>query len=122
MSFSFNPTDKRSEITYKVLSDGTVHRITKGMAHTILDLCTRDKTSDQSRQLNADVEEFAQKGLRSLAVAIEDFPNGDAEGEGNGFRLIGLLSISDPLRTNIKQTIDRARYLGKSIFFVFSKI
>ncbi|CAF0749084.1 unnamed protein product [Adineta steineri] len=116
----FNATNTRTEITYRIFSDGTVHRITKGIPHSIWNLCTRDKTNDQLIQLNADVEEFAQKGLSSLAVAIEDVPNGDAEGKGNGFKLIGLLPISDRLRTDIKQTIDRAHYLSIQVKMITS--
>ena len=86
------------------------------MSHTILDLCTRDKTSQQEQQLNDDVDDFARRGLRSLAVAIEDVPSGEKEGEGNGFKLIGLLPIYDPPRSDTKETIDRALQLGNNIF------
>lgn len=74
----FNPTNKRTEITYRRISDGKLFRATKGMSHFILDLCTRDKTEAQIRLLNDDADEFARRGLRSLAVA-----------KGTGFRLIG---------------------------------
>ena len=116
-SFRFNPTEKRTEITYRTLSDGTVHRISKGMSHAILDLCTRDKTNEQIQQLNTDVDEFATRGLRALAVAIEDVPGGEVEGQGNGFKLVGLLPIYDPPRSDTKETIDRAIELGKILFF-----
>ena len=106
----FNPTDKRTAITYRTIDDGQVHRISKGMAHTILDLCTRDKTEALIQQFDKDVEEFAQRGLRSLAVAIEDVPN--------GFQLIGLLPIYDPLREDTKETIDRAIELGVKVKMV----
>jgi H+-transporting ATPase len=114
--FRFNPTDKRTEITYKQTNDGSVHRISKGMSPVILDLCTRDKTDEQIKQLNADVDEFAKRGLRALAVAIEDLPNGQTDGEGNGFKLIGLLPIYDPPREDTKETIERALQLGKTKF------
>lgn len=93
-------------------SEGTVHRCTKGMSHAILDLCKRDKTNDQVKQLNDDVDEFARRGLRALAIAIEDVPSGRADGEGNGFKLIGLLPIYDPPRSDTKETIERAIELG----------
>jgi H+-transporting ATPase len=93
--FRFNPTDKRTEITYKQTNDGSVHRI---------------------KQLNADVDEFAKRGLRALAVAIEDLPNGQTDGKGNGFKLIGLLPIYDPPREDTKETIERALQLGKTKF------
>jgi H+-transporting ATPase len=89
------------------------------MSHSILDLCTRAKTNDQVRQLNADVDEFARRGLRALAVAVEDVPSGAADGEGNGFTLIGLLPIYDPPRSDTKETIDRALELGKKKFFLY---
>ena len=84
------------------------------MSHSILDLCTRDKDDAQIKQLNADVDEFARRGLRALAVAIEDVPSRQTESEGNGFKLIGLLPIYDPPRSDTKETIDRAVELGKS--------
>jgi H+-transporting ATPase len=83
------------------------------MSHSILDLCTRDKTDEQIKQLNDDVDEFARRGLRALAVAIEEVPSGQVDGEGNGFKLIGLLPIYDPPRSDTKETIDRAVELGK---------
>ena len=91
------------------------------MSHAILDLCTRNKTNDQIKQLNADVDEFARRGLRALAVAVEDVPDGTVGGEGNGFTLVGLLPIYDPPRSDTKETIDRALELGKNCFFYLKK-
>jgi H+-transporting ATPase len=82
------------------------------MSHAILDLCTRDKTNDQVRELNTDVDEFARRGLRALAIAIEDVPDGKVDGKGNGFKLVGLLPIYDPPRSDTKETIERAIALG----------
>ncbi|KAI8069659.1 E1-E2 ATPase-domain-containing protein [Gongronella butleri] len=111
----FNPVIKRTEITYRQTSDGKVLRATKGMSHFILDLCTRDKTEQQIKALNDDVDEFARRGLRSLAVAVDEVPNGEKDGEGLGFRLVGLLPIYDPPRADTKETIDRAIALGVQV-------
>lgn len=108
----FNPVVKRTEITYKDNESGKVLRVTKGMSHTILDLCSRDKNEEQIKALNDDVDEFARRGLRALAVAVDEVPSGEVEGEGMGFRLIGLLPIYDPPRSDTKETIDRAIELG----------
>ena len=54
----FNPTDKRTAITYRTINDGKVYRISKGMARIILDLCTRDKTDELIEQFERDVDEL----------------------------------------------------------------
>ncbi|CAO3675008.1 unnamed protein product [Umbelopsis ramanniana] len=110
----FNPVIKRTEITFKD-KDGVVRRVTKGMSHTILDLCSRDKTEEQIKALNDDVDEYARRGLRALAVAVDEVPSGNVADEGKGFKLIGLLPIYDPPRSDTKETIDRAIALGVQV-------
>ncbi|EGO03945.1 hypothetical protein SERLA73DRAFT_84161 [Serpula lacrymans var. lacrymans S7.3] len=114
----FNPVDKRTEITYREESSGKLKRVTKGMTGIIIELCTRNKTDELENRLEADVEEFASRGLRALAVAYEEVDGDDAEGEGNGFELIGLLAIFDPPREDTKQTIDDALALGVKVKMV----
>jgi H+-transporting ATPase len=110
----FNPVDKRTEATYIEESTGKMKRVTKGMTGVIIELCSRNKTAEVEDQLEKDVEEFAARGLRALAVAFEDVPSGDKDGHGSGFELIGLMSIFDPPREDTKQTI------GKSVFYSLS--
>ncbi|KAL1703192.1 hypothetical protein EV121DRAFT_261300 [Schizophyllum commune] len=114
----FNPVDKRTEITYREEATGKLKRVTKGMTGIIIELCTRNKTEELENRLEADVEEFAARGLRALAVAYEELEGDDHEAEGNGFELIGLLSIFDPPRDDTKQTIDDALALGVKVKMV----
>ncbi|KAI5989592.1 hypothetical protein EDD15DRAFT_2460054 [Pisolithus albus] len=114
----FNPVDKRTEITYREESSGKIKRVTKGMTGIIIELCTRNKTEELENTLESDVEEFASRGLRALAVAYEEVDGDDAEAEGNGFELIGLLAIFDPPREDTKQTIDDALALGVKVKMV----
>lgn len=114
----FNPVDKRTEITYREESTGKLKRVTKGMTGVIIELCTRNKTEEIQNRLEADVEEFATRGLRALAVAYEELDHDDPEGEGNGFELIGLLAIFDPPRDDTKQTIDDALAFGVKVKMV----
>ncbi|KAI6116395.1 hypothetical protein F5141DRAFT_662917 [Pisolithus sp. B1] len=114
----FNPVDKRTEITYREESSGKIKRVTKGMTGIIIELCTRNKTEELENTLEADVEEFASRGLRALAVAYEEVEGDDPEAEGNGFELIGLLAIFDPPREDTKQTIDDALALGVKVKMV----
>ncbi|KAF8220413.1 plasma membrane H+-transporting ATPase [Tricholoma matsutake] len=114
----FNPVDKRTEITYREESSGKIKRVTKGMTGMIIDLCTRNKTEELENRLEHDVEEYASRGLRALAVAYEELESDDHEAEGNGFELIGLLAIFDPPREDTKQTIDDALALGVKVKMV----
>ncbi|OZJ06030.1 hypothetical protein BZG36_01106 [Bifiguratus adelaidae] len=111
----FNPVIKRTEMTYKRLSDGKVLRVAKGMSHSILDICTRDKDEAQIKALNDDVDEYARRGFRALAVAVDEVPDGTVDGKGLGWRLVGLLPIYDPPRKDTKETIDRAQALGVQV-------
>ncbi|KAH9478206.1 ATPase 6, plasma membrane-type [Psilocybe cubensis] len=114
----FNPVDKRTEITYREESTGKLKRVTKGMTGIIIELCSRNKTEEQEKRLEQDVEEYATRGLRALAVAYEELPGDDYTAEGNGFELIGLLAIFDPPRSDTKQTIDDALALGVKVKMV----
>lgn len=114
----FNPTDKRTEITYREEATGRLKRVTKGMTGAIIELCTRNRTEAVEAELEKDVEEYANRGLRTLAVAYEEVDGDDFEAEGNGFELIGLLTIFDPPREDTKQTIDDALLLGVKVKMV----
>jgi len=114
----FNPVDKRTEITYREEASGKLKRVTKGMTGIIIELCTRNKTEDLENRLEADVEEFASRGLRALALAYEELEGDNFEAEGNGFELIGLLAIFDPPRADTKQTIDDALAFGVRVKMV----
>jgi len=65
----FNPVDKRTEITYREESTGKLKRVTKGMTGIIIELCSRNKTEEVENRLERDVEDYATRGLRALAVA-----------------------------------------------------
>ncbi|KAF9478977.1 plasma membrane ATPase [Pholiota conissans] len=114
----FNPVDKRTEITYREEATGKLKRVTKGMTGIIIELCSRNKTEEIENRLEKDVEEYAARGLRALAVAFEEVDGDDFEAEGNGFELIGLLAIYDPPRDDTKQTIDDALALGVRVKMV----
>ncbi|KAG9053845.1 plasma membrane H+-ATPase [Serendipita sp. 407] len=114
----FDPTTKRTEITYREEASGKLKRVTKGMTGRIIELCTRNKTHEIEDQLERDVEEYANRGLRTLAVAYEEVEGDNPEADGNGFELIGLLTIFDPPRSDTKETIDNALALGVKVKMV----
>ena len=63
------------------------------MTGIIIELCTRNKTAELEERLEKDVEDFAIRGLRPLAVACEELDGDDHEAEGTGSRLSLILPV-----------------------------
>lgn len=64
----FNPTDKRTALTYKT-PDGTLHRATKGAPEQILALAhNKDLIKVRVHEI---INRFAERGLRSLGVGYQ---------------------------------------------------
>lgn len=94
----FDPTIKRTEGTVKNTKTGKQFKTSKGAPHIILNLCN-DKSIEG--QVNRDVEELGQRGIRALAVAKTD--------DSGKWRFMGLLTFLDPPREDTKETIERCR-------------
>ncbi|KAG6551256.1 hypothetical protein Mapa_007182 [Marchantia paleacea] len=109
----FNPTDKRTAITYVDLSDGQWWRTTKGAPEQILALaCNRDEITTRVHSV---IDKFAERGLRSLAVAIQQVPEQSKESAGGPWKFCGLMPLFDPPRHDSAETIRRAISLGVSV-------
>ncbi|XP_020211004.1 ATPase 10, plasma membrane-type [Cajanus cajan] len=105
----FNPVDKRTAITY-IDSDGNFHRASKGAPEQILDLC---QEKDQiAKKVHTIIDKFAERGLRSLAVAYQEVPEKSKDGPGGPWTFCGLLPLFDPPRHDSAETIRRALNLG----------
>ncbi|CAN8304910.1 unnamed protein product [Cochlearia groenlandica] len=105
----FNPVNKRTAITY-IDSDGKWYRATKGAPEQVLSLCQRK--SEIAQRVYAIVDRFAEKGLRSLAVAYQEIPEKSSKSPGGPWRFCGLLPLFDPPRHDSAETILRALNLG----------
>ncbi|KAL6603748.1 hypothetical protein ACP70R_044109 [Stipagrostis hirtigluma subsp. patula] len=108
----FNPVDKRTAITY-IDSDGTWHRISKGAPEQIIDLCRLRE--DMSRRVHAIIAKFADRGLRSLAVARQRVPEGNKDAPGTPWQFLAVLPLFDPPRHDSAETIRRALNLGVNV-------
>uniref|UniRef100_A0A0E0DPV7 Plasma membrane ATPase n=1 Tax=Oryza meridionalis TaxID=40149 RepID=A0A0E0DPV7_9ORYZ len=122
----FNPVDKRTAITYIDTKDGSWHRISKGAPeqvsrpatvssamNSIIELCRlRD---DVSRRVHAIIDKFADRGLRSLAVARQKVPEGNKEAPGTPWQFLAVLPLFDPPRHDSSETIRRALNLGVNV-------
>ncbi|XP_062178671.1 plasma membrane ATPase 4-like isoform X1 [Phragmites australis] len=108
----FNPVDKRTAITY-IDSDGTWHRISKGAPEQIIDLCRLRE--DVSRRVHAIIAKFADRGLRSLAVARQRVPECNKDAPGSPWQFLAVLPLFDPPRHDSAETIRRALNLGVNV-------
>ncbi|KAH7532602.1 hypothetical protein FEM48_Zijuj04G0038800 [Ziziphus jujuba var. spinosa] len=108
----FNPTDKRTALTY-IDAGGKMHRVSKGAPEQILNLV--HNKSEIERRVHAVIEKFAERGLRSLAVAYQEVPDGRKESQGGPWQFVGLMPLFDPPRHDSAETIRRALNLGVNV-------
>ncbi|KAF6142330.1 hypothetical protein GIB67_023355 [Kingdonia uniflora] len=108
----FNPVDKRTALTY-IEADGSWHRASKGAPEQIISLCNC-KEDVRNKALHI-IEKYAERGLRSLAVARQEVPERTKESAGSAWQFIGLLPLFDPPRHDSAETIRRALNLGVNV-------
>ncbi|KAK4274357.1 hypothetical protein QN277_017587 [Acacia crassicarpa] len=108
----FNPVDKRTALTY-IDSDGSWHRASKGAPEQILNLCNCKE--DVRKRVHSSIDKFAERGLRSLAVARQQVPEKSKDAPGAPWQFVGLLPLFDPPRHDSAETIRRALHLGVNV-------
>ncbi|XXG75237.1 hypothetical protein AAC387_Pa07g3789 [Persea americana] len=113
----FNHVDKLTALTY-IDSNGNWHRASKGAPVQILNLCNCKE--DVRKKVRTVVDKFAERGLRSLAVAMQEVPERTKESAGTPWQFVGLLPLFDPPRHDSADTIRRALNLGVSVKMITS--
>ncbi|KAK7411620.1 hypothetical protein VNO78_03055 [Psophocarpus tetragonolobus] len=108
----FNPVDKRTAITY-IDSKGDWQRSSKGAPEQIIELC--DLKGEALKKAHRVIDEFADRGLRSLGVARQTVSEKTKESEGEAWEFLGLLPLFDPPRHDSAETIRRAIELGVNV-------
>eukprot|EP01018_Ginkgo_biloba_P039650 Gb_35446 [translate_table: standard] len=108
----FNPVDKRTALTY-IDSNGSWHRASKGAPEQIMQLCNCKE--DVINRAHCVIDKFAERGLRSLAVARQEVPEKSKDSGGGPWEFIGLLPLFDPPRHDSSETIRRALNLGVNV-------
>ncbi|KAG5563657.1 hypothetical protein RHGRI_000002 [Rhododendron griersonianum] len=79
----------------------------------ILTLCNAKE--DVKKKVHAIIDKFAERGLRSLAVASQEVPEKTKESPGGPWQFVGLLPLFDPPRHDSAETIRRALNLGVNV-------
>ncbi|KAL4181418.1 hypothetical protein AMTRI_Chr12g271130 [Amborella trichopoda] len=108
----FNPVDKRTAITY-IESDGSWHRASKGAPEQIVDLC--NLREDARNKVHSIIDKYADRGLRSLAIARQEVPEATKESTGGPWEFVAVLPLFDPPRQDSAETIKRALHLGLNV-------
>jgi P-type Mg2+ transporter len=125
---------KQDEIPYdflrKRLSISVNHTnahwmITKGALTNILDVCSSAETSDGSIvkissvqvQIQKHFEEFSKQGFRTLGIAYKNMPSGSLinKSDEKAMTFMGFLTLFDPPKANIADTIASLKKLGVSL-------
>ncbi|XP_074570218.1 plasma membrane ATPase 4-like [Curcuma longa] len=108
----FNPVDKRTALTY-IDGNDNWHRVSKGAPEQILNLCNCKE--DVRTKVHSVIDKYAERGLRSLAVARQEVPEKSKESAGAPWQFVGLLPLFDPPRHDSAETIRRALNLGVNV-------
>ncbi|XP_065858863.1 ATPase 11, plasma membrane-type-like isoform X2 [Euphorbia lathyris] len=108
----FNPTDKRTALTY-LDSAGKMHRVSKGAPEQILNMS--HNKSDIEKKVHSIIDKFAERGLRSLAVARQEVPAGTKNSPGGPWEFVAVLPLFDLPRHDSAETIRRALDLGVGV-------
>ncbi|KAG2408045.1 ATPase 8 [Vigna angularis] len=108
----FNPVDKRTAITY-IDAQGNWHRSSKGAPEQIIELC--GLKGEILKKAHKVIDEYANRGLRSLGVSRQTVSEKSKENEGDPWEFLGLLPLFDPPRHDSAETIRRALDLGVNV-------
>ncbi|POO03824.1 P-type ATPase [Trema orientale] len=79
----------------------------------IITLCNCKE--DVRKKVHSVIDKFAERGLRSLAVARQEVPEKTKESPGAPWQFVGLLPLFDPPRHDSAETIRRALNLGVNV-------
>jgi Ca2+-transporting ATPase len=119
LPFSFER--KRMTTVHKL--NGNLFIYTKGAPRNILDVCTKVLIDGKVEELNQEnmnwietkIHEFANEGLRVIAVAYKKIPKTDykkGEEVENDLIFVGLAGMRDPPRTEVKDAVEKAKQAG----------
>lgn len=104
----FDPVNKRTIATVTD-STGKAWQFAKGAPQAIAALCKLDANTETA--YDSKVHELASHGYRALGAASSD------DG-GNSWKLLGILPLLDPPRTDAKETIANTKELGLQVKMV----
>ncbi len=100
----FDPVTKRTEARVQG-PQGETFQVSKGAPQVIVALARL--SGNEAVQVEQAIEDFAQRGFRSLGVARAD--------NDDNWHFLGILPLYDPPREDSKDTIEKAESMGLQI-------
>jgi Ca2+-transporting ATPase len=130
----FESRRKRMSTIHQIADhpSSTTHRLAyvKGACKEVLDLCTRIRLDGQECALDASLraqvlaanDDYARIGLRVLAVARRDLPDGlteyTAEAIEDDLTFLGLVAMMDPPRPEVIEAVGKCHRAGIRIVMI----
>lgn len=123
--YSFTSERKRMSTMVKIESHNIYRIYCKGASEIVLGLCSHYITSDMTlvpidqvarRDLAGQIEDMAQKGLRTICIAYADHQNYDDAWADNApeydLVCIALVGIKDPVRPEVPRAVAQCQRAG----------
>ena len=99
--------------------DGIHPAAAKGAPEAVLRLCGMRTDDEDAKRLEAQIEIYANQGLRVLAVASAHLPDiADDAPDATPFTLQGLLAFQDPLRDGVVEALIEATNAGLIVIMI----
>ncbi len=108
----YEPVNKYSAVSYEIDSK-KVHFI-KGSPEVILGKC--ELREDDKKYILKQVDEWAAKGFRNIALAYK--LSDEKEISEDGYIYLGFAAITDPLREGVKEAVKTAEEAGIEVVMV----
>jgi len=117
----FDFTRKRMTTVHKLNGDVLIY--TKGAPRSILSVCNKILVNDKIeeitcknlRSVETKIREFANEGLRVIAVAYKIMPKKDCSKDAEVEKdmiFVGLAAMRDPPRLEVKEAVTKAKQAG----------
>lgn len=108
----YEPINKYSAASYQI--DGEKIHFIKGSPEIVVGMCAMSE--DDANAVLAQVDEWAAKGFRNIALAYKVSDESGIAKEGYDY--IGFAAIADPLREGVKEAVLKAQEAGISVAIV----
>ncbi|BAT96345.1 Calcium-transporting ATPase [Vigna angularis] len=124
----FNSVRKKMSVLVG-LPDGGVQAFCKGASEIVLKLCNKvidpsgivvDLSDEQAKNVSDIINGFASEALRTLCLAVKDVneSSGETSIPEDGYTLIAIVGIKDPVRPGVKEAVQTCLAAGITVRMV----